>query len=137
MMEAPPLKITQSFGTDMPFWGVDMAAVSHSSVDVHLWWKVDRTPTINYSIGLHLLDAAGNLVAQSDGPINHYGSEIVDANTMQPGKIYIDYRSLSLPTTIAPGQYQLELIVYDWQTGNRLLQADGADHLLLDPISIP
>ena len=137
LMEAPPLKTPQTFGRAMPFWGVDVTSVSHSSVDLHLWWKVDQTPTTNYSIGLHLLDAAGNLVAQSDGPINHYGNEVVDTNTMQPGKIYIDYRNLALPSTIAPGQYQLELIVYDWQTGNRLLQADGADHLILESVSIP
>jgi hypothetical protein len=30
LMEAPPLKSPQTFGTDMPFWGVDVASVSHS-----------------------------------------------------------------------------------------------------------
>ncbi len=137
LMEAPPMKTPQTFGTDMPFWGDDVASVSHSSVDVHLWWKVDKTPTTSYSIGLQLLDSAGKLVAQADGPINHYGSKTVDTNAMEPGKIYIDYRSLALPPTIAQGTYQLELIVYDWQTGNRLLQPDGTDRLTLDSINIP
>jgi hypothetical protein len=48
------------------------------------------------------MDSEGHLVAQSDGPINHYGNETVDTNMMQPGKIYIDYRSLALPPTINP-----------------------------------
>ncbi len=137
LMEAPPLKTPQTFGTDMPFWGVDVSSIGHSSVDVHLWWKVSKTPTTSYSIGLQLLDSAGNLIAQSDGPINHYGNQTVDTNAMQAGKIYIDYRSLALPPTITAGTYQLELIVYDWQTGDRLLQADGADHLTLESINIP
>jgi len=137
LMEAPPLKTPQAFGAEMLFWGADVNSISSASVDVHLWWKVDKTPTTSYSIGLQLLDASGNLMAQADGPINHYGTETVDTNAMQAGKIYIDYRSLTLPSTIASGQYQLQLIVYDWQTGKRLLLADGSDHLALEPISIP
>lgn len=137
LMEAPPLKTPQTFGTEMPFWGADVNSISDSSVDIHLWWKVDKTPTTSYSIGLQLLDSSGNLVAQADGPINHYGNETVDTNVMQPGKIYIDYRSLALPSVITAGTYQLQLIVYDWQTGKRLLLTDGEDHLMLDPINIP
>jgi hypothetical protein len=137
LMEAPPLKTPETFGTEMPFWGVDVESITHSAVDVHLWWRIDDAPTINYSIGLHLLDANGNLVSQVDGSINEYGKQTVDATTMQPGHIYIDYRTLNLPATIAPGTYQLALIVYDWQTGKRLLGDDGSDQLLLNKITIP
>ncbi|MBA3871806.1 MAG: glycosyltransferase family 39 protein [Anaerolineae bacterium] len=137
LMEAPPLKTPKTFGTEMPFWGADVGAITHSAVDVHLWWRIEHPPTINYSIGLHLLDANGNLVSQVDGSINEYGKQTVDATTMQLGYIYIDFRTLNLPTTIAPGTYQLALIVYDWQTGKRLLLADGSDQLLLDKITIP
>lgn len=137
LMQAPPLKTPQTFGTEMPFWGADVVSVTHHSVDVHLWWKGDHTPTTSYSIGLHLLDSSGNLVAQVDGPIQNYGKDAVDTNAMEPGKIYIDYRSLSLPASIAAGEYQLELIVYDWQSGTRLTLADGSDRLLLDKIIVP
>jgi hypothetical protein len=56
---------------------------------------------------------------------------------MQPGHIYIDYRTLNLPATIAPGTYQLDLIVYNWQTGQRLALPDGSDHLSLNAITVP
>jgi hypothetical protein len=137
LMEAPPLKTPRIFGTDMPFWGVDVESVTHSEVDVHLWWQVEQPPIMNYSIGLHLLDSNGNLVSQVDGPINEYGKQMVDATAMQPGHIYIDYRSLTLPAATTPGTYQLELIVYDWQTGKRLLLSDGSDRLLLNQINVP
>ena len=137
LMEAPPLTTPEIFGTEMPFWGVDVESVTHSAVDVHLWWRTKRPPTINYSIGLHLLDSSGNLVSQVDGSINEYGKQTVDASTMQPDHLYIDYRTLNLPATISPGTYQLELIVYDWQTGKRLLLPDGSDHLLLNQINVP
>ena len=137
LMEAPPLKTPEIFGTEMPFWGADVESVSHTSVDLHLWWRVDHAPTMNYSMGVHLLDSTGALVAQVDGAINEYGHQTVDATTMQSGHIYIDFRTLSLPATISAGTYQLELIVYDWQTGKRLLLPDGSDHLLLIQIIVP
>ncbi len=137
LMEAPPLKTPQLFGTEMPFWGADVVSVTHNEVDVHLWWRADHTPTISYSIGLHLLDSSGNLIAQVDRPIQNYGKDTVDTNAMEPGKIYVDYRSLALPDSIAAGDYQLELIVYDWQTGTRLTLAGGSDRILLDKITVP
>jgi uncharacterized membrane protein len=137
LMESPPLKTSQTFGTEMRFWGADVVSVTRNSVDVHLWWKADHRPTMSYSIGLHLLDSEGNLVAQVDEPIQNYGKDVVNTNTMEPGKIYIDYRSLSLPASIAAGDYQLELIVYDWQTGKRLALDNGTDRLLLDKIIVP
>jgi hypothetical protein len=137
LMEGSPLKTPELFGTEMPFWGVDVTSINHSAVDVRLWWRAEHPPTINYSIGLHLLDSNGNLVSQVDGSINEYGKQTVDASTMQAGHLYIDYRTLNLPATITPGTYQLELIVYDWQTGKRLLLPDGSDHLLLNQINVP
>ncbi len=137
LMEAPPLKTPEMFGTEMPFWGIDLESITHSAVDIHLWWRIEHAPSMNYSIGLQLLDSNGNLVSQVDGSINEYGKQIVDATTMQPGHIYIDYRTLNLPTTITPGAYDLELIVYDWQTGKRLQLPDGSDRLHVSQITVP
>ncbi len=137
LMEASPLKTPEIFGTEMPFWGIDVESVTHSTVDVHLWWRAEQPLTMNYSIGLHLLDSSGNLVSQADGSINEYGQQTVDTTAMQPGHIYIDYRTLNLPATITPGTYQLELIVYDWQTAKRLLLPDGSDRLILGQINVP
>lgn len=137
LMVAPPLDTPKLFGDEMPFWGADIEVIPHEEVDVHLWWRVMEPPLQNYSIGLHLLDNSGNIVAQVDGPISHYGSETVDTSAMQAGKIYIDYRTLILPPTIASGTYQLALIVYDWQTGNRLILDDGSNRLLLGQVDIP
>jgi hypothetical protein len=137
LMEAPPLKVPIIFGNEVPFWGIDVETVTRSAVDVHLWWRAEKSPTNSYSIGLHLLDQSGNLIAQSDGAINEYGKTQVDLTTMQPGQIYIDYRTLNLPSIVAPGSYDLDLIVYNWQTGQRLTLPDGSDHLSLNTITVP
>lgn len=137
LMEAPPNKSPQLFGADMAFWGVDVDTVSREAIQTRLWWKVERAPTVDYSIALHLLDTNGTLVAQVDGPIQHYGQEVVNTSKLEPGKIYIDFRTLILPPGLLAGQYQLDMIVYDWQTNERLTLADGSDQLHLDTITIP
>ena len=136
LMEAPPWTASQVFGDDMAFWGADVDSVSHDTIQTRLWWKVDHAPAIDYSIGLHLLDADGKLVAQADGPINHYGQEVLNTSQLEPGRIYIDFRTLALPSNLPAGDYQLEMLVYDWQTNERLLLADGTDHLTLDVVTI-
>jgi hypothetical protein len=137
LMEAPPWETPQIFGDDMAFWGADVDAVSRESIQTRLWWKVEQTPLIDYSVGLHLLDSNGTMIAQSDGPINHYGAEVMNTSQFEPRRIYIDFRSLNLPSGLPAGQYQLEMVVYDWQTNERLTLADSTDHLVLDTIKIP
>jgi hypothetical protein len=93
-------------------------------------------PSIDYSMSLRLLDADGNLVTQADGPINHYAAEVVNTSQLQPGRIYVDFRSLELSTPLSTGKYQLELVVYDWRDNTRLLLPDGSDYLSLKDIQI-
>jgi hypothetical protein len=136
LMEAPPWTAPQVFGADMAFWGADVDGVTRESIQTRLWWKVENAPALDYSIGLHLLDANGVMVAQADGPTHHYGQETVNTSQFEPGRIYIDFRNLTLPGNLPSGDYQLELVVYDWQTNERLALADGADHLTLDVVTI-
>ena len=77
LMEAPPLTSAQRFGANMDFWGVDVDSVTPTEIKTRLWWRVEQAPDKDYSISLRLLNADGALVAQSDGPINHYGAQIV------------------------------------------------------------
>ncbi|MCZ2094818.1 MAG: hypothetical protein LC121_00835 [Anaerolineae bacterium] len=63
-------------------------------------------PPDTYSIGLHVTDATGTLVAQDDTGLP------ADANSC----LLFDLPIRSLP----PGDYQVEAIVYDWRTGERL-----------------
>lgn len=137
LMEAPPWKTPQTFGDDMAFWGEDVISVTASAVTTHLWWRLEKAPPIDYSMSLQLFDSQGALVAQADGPVQHYGTDTVQTSQMQPGRIYIDYRSIALPPDLPAGTYHLALVVYDWQTNQRLLLPDGSDNLPLDSITLP
>lgn len=134
LMEAPPLTEPVAFGERMLFWGADVDSQSADAISVRLWWRVEQAPERDYSIGLHLLDGAGALVAQSDGAIQHYGAETVQTSALQVGRLYIDHRTLALPA-LPGGPYRLQLVVYQSWDGLRLPVSE-ADSYLIDTITI-
>lgn len=137
LMEAPPLKGALRFGENVDFWGIDVDSVTENTVATRLWWRVEQTPSLDYSISLRLVNAAGEVVAQSDGAINHYGAEIVQTSQLESGRIYIDWRSLQLPSQLPAGVYTLQLVVYQSWDGIRLALPDGSDTLTLDTLTLP
>ncbi|MCL4248044.1 MAG: glycosyltransferase family 39 protein [Anaerolineae bacterium] len=137
LMEAPPNHDPTVFGGQLGFYGIDIDHLDAANLQVRLWWRVDDTaPQLDYSIGLHLLDSSGVLVAQADGPINHYDAQIFPTSQMQPGQIYIDHRDIRLPANLPSGEYTLELVVYQPWDGVRLTLPDGADGLALDTLTL-
>jgi hypothetical protein len=67
LLEAPPNDQPALFGEVLGFRGIDVDAVQPDSISTRLWWVVDEPIPLDYSMGLHLLDSAGMLVAQADG----------------------------------------------------------------------
>lgn len=70
-----------------------------------LLWSVGAdVPPYTYSVGLHLMDSAGNLAAQAD-----YGLPL---ETFACRETVFD--------DVPPGKYQLLVTVYNWSNGERL-----------------
>jgi hypothetical protein len=137
LMEAPPWDEPAMFGEEMAFWGADVDRVNGGAIETRLWWRVEQRPHLDYSTSLQLLDSSGALVAQADGPINHYGTVVVETSQLEPGRIYIDHRSITLPPELPTGDYSLALVVYQPSDGVRLALADGGGSLVLDTFTIP
>jgi hypothetical protein len=70
------------------------------------WTTTDSIPPYVYSIALHVLDADGQLVAQSD-----FG--------VPPLKFFCQETPIDI-SGLSPGNYQLEALVYEWESGERL-----------------
>jgi hypothetical protein len=137
LMEAPPWDEPVTFGADMAFWGANVDSMNREAIQTRLWWRVEQPLERDYSISLQLLSSSGALVAQSDGPINHYGAEVVETSQLEPGRIYIDHRIMTLPPELPAGAYTLALVVYQPSDGERLALADGSPSLALDTFTIP
>lgn len=85
-----------------------LPAVVSDTLTIRLGWKLDQavTPYV-YSVGLHVLDEAGQLVAQVDYGLPPFGYAC---------------ESSTLDVSLLPaGSYGLHVLVYDWESGERLV----------------
>jgi len=92
-------------------------------------WQTGPARFLSLALFVHLLDAAGNIVAQDDG-LGY------PPHTWQPGDRFLQLARLPLPPDLPPGDYTLQFGFYDRATGARwpVLNAEGqpaGDRLLL------
>lgn len=107
----------RSYGlTDpLPAWGRDGGIV--------LEWEAARALEEDYSIFLHLYDAHGHRIAQSDSLITD--DYLRPTSRWEPGAAGSVLYHLSIPPATPPGKYELELGVYLLETGERLEVVDS------------
>jgi hypothetical protein len=114
------------FGEGITLHGFESlpAEISGETLPVVISWRIEnRVPPHVYSVALHVLDENGSLVAQAD-----YGLPTSSFSCQQS-----DISLAGLP----PGDYSLHVIVYAWESGQRLsgeITATGVsgDRLPLD-----
>lgn len=69
----------------------------------------------DYTMSVRLTDARGNIIwAQADGQPSN-GTQ--PTTTWQPAHIVRDHRTVMIPAGMPPGDYAVQVIVYDAQTG--------------------
>ena len=103
-------------------------------IRAQLAWSADATPKRAYKVFLHLLDGAGNVVAQHDGePAG--GSR--PTTGWAAGERVIDNHGVLLPPGLPSGSYTLRLGLYDAFDPGARPAVDGADGLELGRIVIP
>jgi hypothetical protein len=99
-----------------------------SQIEVVLYWQALREMTDDYKAFVHLLDATGRLIV---------GSDAVPADWTRPttgwiaGEYVADAHTLSLPADLAPGDYRLEVGMYDAESNVRL-----GESVLLDQVIV-
>ena len=105
------------------------------TLELILHWQLLDKPDRQYTIFAHLLDKEGRVVAGFDA--NEYPTSFWPE---EGGEWLMSYMRLPLGTNLAPGEYQLEIGVYNQPTGERLpIWQEGkavADRLLLAPIYV-
>ena len=121
--------------------GYDLAsggAHAGETIPFHLYWQ-SRAPTDGeYIVFNHLLDSAGSLVAQIDGPpLPDPLSRRTTADWDDPEEIIFSREfALQLPETLAPGEYTFVTGFYRRQDGVRLRSPVGEDSLFVSALQI-
>ena len=105
--QCPGDSLRLDYGPDI-HWGAAFAEKNEGSlrVEVHLY-SSDRSLLDRYSLALHVIDpATGEGVAQGDVGVG--------PGTFVPVRSDVDVGNLP------PGDYELQVALYDWRTGERL-----------------
>jgi len=93
-----------------------------SSVDITLVWRAERETPASYRVFVHLIDEAGQIVAQSDSEPANWRRPTTG---WLPGEIILDEHSLALPEDLPDGPLSLRVGLYDPDTGRRLPTGSG------------
>ncbi len=121
----PPRATGVTFGDRFRLLGHDAPAAGQpgQTLPLTLAWQALSPDGRDYTAFVHLVDSAGELVAQSDGPPQGgaYPTSIWAA-----GEQVADARALPLPADLPPGEYALLVGLYDPASEARLPAADAA-----------
>jgi mannosyltransferase len=100
---------------------------------ITLFWQAERTPVQRYKVFLHVLDAGNHIVGQRDA---EPGGGARLTSLWPPGEVVADNYGLPIHPATPPGEYRVEVGMYDPETGQRLTTPDGAGQVWLAPLLV-
>jgi hypothetical protein len=95
---------------------------------VVLQWEASKAPSADYKAGVYLVDSRGRVLAQMDKVL--LSNRVETTSHWQQGQVEMDYYTLPCPPATPPGEYFLEVAVYDAQTEGRLPVLDEAGKMI-------
>jgi hypothetical protein len=106
------------------------------TLTVTLNWQAARVPDADYTIFVHLRDAAGKTVAQADSPpqAGAYPTALWDT-----GETIVDVHPVLIPDGLPAGDYTVVVGLYRLDTGERLaiiLGGSGSEIVLPQTIHV-
>lgn len=100
---------------------------------ITLFWVADQTPTQRYKVFLQLLDGANHIAGQRDA---EPGGGALLTTLWPPGETIADNHGVPVHPATPPGDYRLQIGMYNAETGQRLRTPEGSDHVELDLLEV-
>jgi hypothetical protein len=134
---APQTTINVVLGEQIELLGFDVAGQSASfleasrneasTLDFTFYWQTLASPETDYTVFVHVRNAAGEIVAQKDTPPvgGAYLTSLWDAGEIIKDEISVPLENLD------PGQYEVVIGMYDFNTGLRLPVNGSPDGTIL------
>ncbi|HUV88894.1 MAG TPA: glycosyltransferase family 39 protein [Anaerolineae bacterium] len=121
----PDHPVAFTFEHGIQLVGYDVAPPPYhpgQTLRLQVYWLAQQRPAEDYTVFVHLLDGAGQLVAQQDNPPVR-GTR--PTSTWEPGAVIVDPYDLSIPDDAVPGRmyssaYTLMVGLYRWPDLTRL-----------------
>ena len=106
------------FGNEITLLGYNLKSAEPGDFRLTLVWQAETVPTVDYTVFVHLLDAAGvcclwqadRMPQQNQYPTGRW----------LPGEVVADSYQIVLPEATPPGEYVLEVGLYIAENGRRL-----------------
>ncbi|MCC6606366.1 MAG: glycosyltransferase family 39 protein [Anaerolineae bacterium] len=131
----PPVDVVvnEAVGDSAVLLGYSLPQTEFAAADalpLTLVWQAGEVPFgSSYTVFVHLLDEAGNLIGQHDGlPVN--GSR--PTTSWLPGEFLVDVHEVRLRDPSFSGRANLVVGLYDPVSGTRLVAQNGRDFIPLD-----
>ena len=139
---SPQHPMQAALGNSIAFLGYTLPgdnARAGETAPLTLHWQALAQMNQSYAVFVHVLGPDGRVVAQHDSPP---GQGAAPTTGWVQGEYIDDEHPIDVPADLPPGQYQVEIGVYDPNTGVRLPVTDAAGQvqgdaiLLLPPIQV-
>jgi hypothetical protein len=137
LLEAPPERDPLVFGEALAFYGAEVGNRNDGIIPVTLWWAATEPPELDYSIAVQLIGEDGALAASADGAITSNAGEAIQTSALPTDGFTLDYRRVATPPDLPPGEYTLQVVVYQWWDGVRLTTGDGDDAAVIGTLMLP
>jgi hypothetical protein len=98
---------------------------------IRLAWQASPRAWADYTVFVHLVDAAGNRLAGSDAP------PPVPTSQWARREVIVDERSVPIPDGLPAGDYRLAVGLYRADTGQRVPLLDAAGAPVGDSLTLP
>jgi mannosyltransferase len=136
----PPggVETTLEKGMTLAGWQSPPSGAAGSPLDVVLWWRAAAPPGADYAVSLKLWgtgsQGSADLAAQQDEwPLG----SLLFTSAWPPGRLVRHPMRLMLPASLPPGQYWLNVEMYDPATVRPLSRQDGqGTSVSLGPVTV-
>ncbi len=123
-------------------WSDPLPAQPGDTIHLRLEWLSLAPATESYTVFVHLIDAANRpLVTLDYTPLGGSAPTHLWIPKWLPGQRFLDPYRLVLPADLPPGEYYIEVGLYEMVSKRRLHMADAAgnligDRLILGPVEV-
>jgi hypothetical protein len=109
----------------------DQPRGSSSSLGVYLYWQTVQPLNESLKVFVHVLNSQGQLVAQDDSVPAVWTRP---TQTWQPGETIVDFHQVRMGAEVQPGEYTVQVGLYDEETDTRVQRVDAAGNPIADTI---
>ena len=136
---AAPYSVAAEFGPTIRLPAYYMGVPTDGLLDLTFYWQAQAVPERDYAVFVHLVNEAGEIVAQVDS-IPAGGTR--PTTGWRAREVITDSHNLPIPADLPPGPYRVYLGLYDPAGGTRpSVTLDGApqpdNQLLLTTLHLP